>query len=153
MASQEFTRQLTVMASPERSWTVLTDVNRLANWVGIVHDVVELSRLESYTAILLDRVGPFKLRADLEITAHVLRDGYEIELDASGHDRAVDSRIAVRALLRLDNAEHGGTTILTQGKYQVTGRVASMGSGVIQKKAERILEDFYSNAGRELGTA
>jgi carbon monoxide dehydrogenase subunit G len=81
----------------------------------------------------------------------VLRDGYEIELEASGRDRAVDSRIAVRALLRLDRAEHGGSTILTEGRYEVTGRVASMGSGIIQKKADRILADFFSRAGRELG--
>ena len=97
---------------------MLTDVDRLASWVGIVHDVVELSRLEKYSAVLLDRVGPFKLRADLEINVNVVRDGEEVELDASGRDRAVDSRIAVRAQLRLDAAEHGGSTILTQGRYR-----------------------------------
>ncbi|WP_432837968.1 CoxG family protein [Dactylosporangium sp. CA-092794] len=140
-------------ASPERSWQVLTDVDRLAGWVGIVHEVVELSRLERYTAALADQVGPFKLRADLEIAANVLRDGYEIELDASGRDRAVDSRIAVHAVLRLDAAEPGGTTILTEGRYEVTGRVAAMGSSIIEKKAERVLEEFFANAGRELGTA
>ncbi|HEY7175041.1 MAG TPA: SRPBCC domain-containing protein [Micromonosporaceae bacterium] len=151
MTSQEFSRRLTVAASPEQTWTVLTDVDRLAVWVGIVRDVVELIPLQSYTAVLQDRVGPFRLRADLEITAHVVHDGQEIRIEASGRDRAVDSRIGVRALLRLDEAESSGTTIFTEGSYEVTGRVASMGSGVIQKKADRILEDFFSNAGRELG--
>ena len=153
MASRDFSRRLMVAAPPDQCWGVLTDVERLAGWVGIVQDVVELARLERYTATLTDRVGPLKLHADLEITARVLRDGYEIELDAAGRDRAVDSRIAVHATLRLDSAEQGGTTILTEGRYQVTGRVASMGSGVIQKKADRLLEDFFSNAGRELGVA
>lgn len=153
MTSQEFSRKLTVTAPCDECWTVLTDVQRLAGWVGIVQDVVELARLERYTATLADRVGPLKLRADLEISVRVPRDGYEVELDASGHDRAVDSRIAVHAALRLGRAEQGGTTIVTEGRYQVTGRVASMGSGVIQKKADRLLEDFFSNAGRELGAA
>jgi carbon monoxide dehydrogenase subunit G len=152
MATQNFSRQLTVTAPPELTWTVLTDVDRLASWVGIVHDVVELSRLARYTAVLTDRVGPFKLRADLEVTVHVRRDGQEIELEASGRDRAVDSRIAVRAQLRLASAGDGGSTIVTEGRYEVTGRVASMGSGVIQKKADRIIEDFFANASRELGT-
>jgi len=49
-------------------------------------------------------------------------------------------------------AEHGGSTIATEGRYEVTGRVASMGSGVIQKKADRILADFFSKAALELGT-
>jgi len=152
MATANFARDLTVTASPEQTWTVLTDVDRLASWVGIVQDVVELSRLEKYSAVLMDRVGPFKLRADLEINVTVVRDGEEVEVEASGRDRAVDSRIAVRARLRLSAAEHGGSTIATEGRYEVTGRVASMGSGVIQKKADRILEDFFSKAALELGT-
>lgn len=152
MATQDFSRKLTVTALPERAWTVLTDVDRLASWVGIVQDVVELSRLEKYSAVLMDRVGPFKLRADLQINVNVVRDGEEVEIEASGRDRAVDSRIAVRAQLRLSPAEHGGTTIATEGRYEVTGRVASMGSGVVQKKADRVLEDFFSKAALELGT-
>ena len=152
MTTADFSRQLTVTAPPEQTWTVLTDVDRLAGWVGIVQDVVELSRLEKYSAVLMDRVGPFKLRADLEINVTVVRDGEEVEVEASGRDRAVDSRIAVRARLRLSAAEHGGSTIATEGRYEVTGRVASMGSGVIQKKADRILADFFSKAALELGT-
>jgi carbon monoxide dehydrogenase subunit G len=152
MATQNFSRELTVAASPEQAWTVLTDVDRLASWVGIVQDVVELSRLERYSAVLMDRVGPFKLRADLDINVKVVHDGEEVEVEASGRDRAVDSRIAVRAQLRLRAAEHGGATITTEGRYEVTGRVASMGSGVIQKKADRILADFFSKAALELGS-
>lgn len=152
MATANFSRQLTVAATPEQTWTVLTDVDRLAGWVGIVQDVVELSRLEKYSAVLMDRVGPFKLRADLEINVTVVRDGEEVEIEASGRDRSVDSRIAVRAHLRLGAGSDGGSTIATEGRYEVTGRVASMGSGVIQKKADRILEDFFSKAALELGT-
>jgi uncharacterized protein len=152
MATQNFDRELTVTTSPEQTWAVLTDVGRLASWVGIVHEVVELSRLEKYSAVLLDRVGPFKLKADLEINVNVVREGAEVEVEASGRDRAVDSRIAVRAQLHLTAAASGGSTIRTEGRYEVTGRVASMGSGVIQKKADRILADFFSQAARELGT-
>jgi carbon monoxide dehydrogenase subunit G len=153
MASEQFDRVLNVATDADRAWEVLTDVERLTGWVGIVHDVVELSRLEKYTAVLQDRVGPFKLRADLDITAHVVTDGREIELQASGRDRAVDSRIAVQARLELADAGDGRTSIRTSGSYQVTGRVASMGGGVIRKKADRILEDFFTNAAKELGGA
>jgi uncharacterized protein len=152
MASANFSRTLMVTASPEQAWRVLTDVDRLASWVGIVRDVVELSRLERYSAVLMDRVGPFKLRADLEISVNVVRDETEIEVEASGRDRAVDSRITVRARLRLTPTEHGGAAIATDGRYEVTGRVASMGSGVVQKKADGILENFFSKAAFELGT-
>lgn len=151
MASEQFVRELVVTSTAEQAWSVLTDVERLTTWVGIVHDVVELSRLEKYTAVLLDKVGPLKLRADLDISANVVTDGREIELRASGRDRAVDSRIAVSARLVLQELGDGRTSIRTDGTYQVTGRAASMGSGVIRKKADRILADFFSNAAGELG--
>ena len=77
-------------------------------------------------------------------------DQYEF---AAGRDRAVDSRIAVQARLVLEETRDGNTLIRTNGAYQVTGRVASMGGGVIRKKADRILEDFFSNAVTELGAA
>jgi len=152
MATQTFARQLTVTTSPDQTWIALTDIERLASWIGIVHEVVELGRLEKYSAVLLDRVGPFKLKADLAINVNVVRAGEEVELEASGRDRAVDSRIAVRALVRISPADDGGSTIATEGRYEVTGKVASMGSAVIQKKADRILAEFFSNAAIELGT-
>jgi carbon monoxide dehydrogenase subunit G len=153
VASEEFDRELTVGAGAATAWAVLTDVERLTRWVGIVHDVVELSRLEKYTAVLLDKIGPFKLRADLDITANVLIDGREIEIRASGRDRALDSRIAVQAKLALTDLGEGPTSVRATGTYQVTGRVASMGGGVIRKKADRILEDFFGNAAKELRPA
>lgn len=149
--TERFSRELTVAADAERAWKVLTDVQTLAGWVGIVHDVREIGRLEKYAAVLQDKVGPLKLRADLDITATVVEDGRHIEIQASGRDRAVDSRIAVSAALRLDDAANGGTTVAVAGDYQVTGRVAGMGGGVIRKKADRIISDFFTKAGEELG--
>jgi carbon monoxide dehydrogenase subunit G len=126
-------------------WDVLTDVRTLAGWVGIVHSVEELRYLERYRAVLQDKVGPFKLRADLSIVVTVEDDGRRVVVSASGRDRSVDSKIKVDASLEL--IEHDDdTSIAVQGSYQVTGRVASMGAAVIRKKADRILDDFFGNA-------
>lgn len=65
----------------------------------------------------------------------------------------MDSRIAVSAVLALSEDSNGGTAIEVEGSYQVTGRVAGMGGGVIRKKAERILGEFFQHAGDELGGA
>ena len=71
MASEKFNRSTTVAADAATTWTALTDVDRLAGWVGILHDVKEIERLDTYTAVLEDRVGPFKLRADLSVDVTV----------------------------------------------------------------------------------
>lgn len=152
MTAENFARTLTVTSSLERSWAILTDVGRLAGWVTIVHDVEELSRLNKYTAVLADRVGPFKLRADLDITVVVAEDGRRIELQASGRDRAVDTRLAVAATMTLGHVQAGGTSLDVAGRYEVTGKAASLGAGVIRKKAESIINDFFASAARELGS-
>jgi carbon monoxide dehydrogenase subunit G len=151
MAADKFARTLTVTTDPARAWEVLTDVDRLAGWVTIVHDVQEIARLEKYAAVLQDRVGPFKMRADLDITADVPEPGRRIDIRASGRDRGMDTRIAVSATMVLSDGSDGGTSIEISGDYQVTGKAAGMGAGVIRKKADGIINDFFSSAARELG--
>jgi carbon monoxide dehydrogenase subunit G len=150
MASEKFNRTATVAADAATTWSALTDVDRLAAWVGILHQVKEIERLDTYTAVLEDRVGPFKLRADMAVDVRVPEEGVRVEVSASGRDRAVDSKIAIRAALSLSESQ-GGTTVHLVGDYQVTGRVASMGGGIIRKKADVVLDDFFTSAERELG--
>jgi carbon monoxide dehydrogenase subunit G len=152
MTAQQFTRELTVTADARRCWDVLTDVVRLATWVDVVQDVEELSRLEKYRAVLQDRLGPFKLRAELDIAVDVVTAGTHVQIRATGQDRQVGSQIAVTGTLRLAETATGGTTVAVTGSYEVTGRVATMGSGVIRKKADKILAEFFANAERELAT-
>ncbi|MGH3662030.1 MAG: CoxG family protein [Micromonosporaceae bacterium] len=150
MPSQNFERELQVTADRARCWAVLTDVELLTSWVEIVHNTTEVAHLERYTAVLQDRVGPFSLRADLGIDVKVPQPERVIEVSAQGEDRQVGSRISVSASLRLDPAPNG-VTVSVSGRYQVTGRVAGMGAGIIKKKADKILEEFFSHAAAELG--
>jgi carbon monoxide dehydrogenase subunit G len=130
-------------------WGVLTDVGTLTDWVGIMHSVTEVSRLEKYTAVLQDNVGPFELKANLDISVAVEAEERRIAVSAAGRDRAVNSKISIDATLELDDTADGAT-ITVNGNYQVTGRVAAMGGGIIHKKAEQILEDFFRNMSRSL---
>ena len=153
MPSQNFARQLQAGADPERCWQVLTDVGLMTTWVRIVHDTKEIAPLERYAAVLQDRVGPFSLRADLDIRVTVPQAGWHIDVAAQGEDRQVGSRISVAASLRLEPRPEGGAVVSVRGRYQVTGRVAAMGAGIIRKKADTILEEFFSHAADELGAA
>jgi carbon monoxide dehydrogenase subunit G len=150
MASEKFNRSVTVPLSKSAAWMAITDVSQLAAWVGIIEEVRELSHLEKYRAVLHDRVGPFKLRADLSIDVSVPVDGERVLVKASGRDRAVDSKISVNVAVELAELDEGGTSISVEGSYQVTGRVASMGGGVIKKKGEGVLTDFFDGVQRDL---
>jgi carbon monoxide dehydrogenase subunit G len=149
----EFRRELTVLASPEESWKTLTDVPLLVSWVNVVEDATEIEPLGRYTAVLMDRLGPFKLRADLDIVITDLVPGRSITFRASGEDRQVGSRLVIEATMDVEARETAGSVARFTGHYEVTGRAASMGSGTINKKAEKIMGEFFAAAQSALGAA
>lgn len=151
MPRSEFHREMPVQASPEEAWAALTDVPRLVGWVSVVEDAREVEPLATYTAVLMDRLGPFKLRADLDIALSDVVPGSSLHVRAAGEDRHVGSRLTVEADLRIDPESTGGSTVVVDGVYEVTGKVASMGPGTINKKAEKIMGDFFGAAGAALG--
>jgi len=150
MPSMTFERDLTVGSDREKCWAVLTDVPRLVSWVSIVQDAQEVSPLERYTAVLMDRLGPFKLRADLDISVDEVRENEHVHVKAAGEDRQVSSRIGIDASLSLTPTDGGGTRIAVTGSYEVIGRVATLGAGMIRQKAAKILDEFFAHAAAEL---
>jgi len=151
MALEKFTRTIGVSTSADQAWQVLTDVEELTTWIGVIHSATELERLKSYTAVLEDRVGPFHLRADLSISVDVLEEGSAIHVEASGQDRAVNSKISILGDLRLTGLASGGSQLTVNGSYQVTGRVATMGAAIVRRKGDLAVEQFFSSAIRALG--
>ena len=150
MALEKVERTVLVDADPGRAWEVLTDVGEFTGWVGIVHSVKEIEYLKSYTAVLEDKVGPFSLRADLSVSVEVAAEGRAIRVEASGRDRAVNSKIDIEGTLTLSGQPSGGTELSVRGSYQVTGRVATMGAGIVRKKGDMAIEQFMTGARQAL---
>ncbi len=146
---QEFSRRLHVKSPPAQVWQRLLDVHRVASWVSIVRSVEEVQPLSRYQAVLEDRLGPFTLRADLDIIVDELVEGRLARAHAVGEDRQVSSGIRAAITLNLDT-DGPGTVIEVAGNYEVTGRVATLGAASIRKKADRIMEEFFTHAAAEL---
>ena len=149
MATQDFAQTFSVGRSAAECWAVLTDVSRVATWVSVVGAVTEHEHLTRYTTLLEDRLGPFRLRADLEVTVPSFVENTSIVVRADGEDRQVGSRITVDATLALEPQDTGCVVDIT-GRYEVTGRVATMGASTIRKKADTILGEFMEAAKRDL---
>lgn len=146
---QDFERTIELATAPAAVWDALLDVRRVASWVSIVRDVRDVEPPRRYTALLEDRLGPFAMRADLDVTVETGPDR-TMRVAASGEDRQVASRIAATINLALEPQE-AGTVLRVNGRYEITGRIATLGAGAIRKKGDKILEEFFVSCGRELG--
>ena len=147
---QEFTKTIQLTSAPATVWGAMLDVRRVASWLSIVRDVTDVDPPRRYTALLEDRLGPFAMRADLEVTVEADPDRRRMRVAAAGEDRQIASRIS--ATIDLGLSPRGeGTEVTVTGRYEITGRIATLGSGPIRKKGDKVLEEFFANLGRELG--
>ena len=146
---QDFARTIRLDARPDAVRDAILDVRRVASWLSIVRDVRDVDPPHRYAALLEDRLGPFAMRADLDVRVETPNEG-RLRVIASGEDRQVASRIAATIDLAIEPATDG-TSLGVTGRYEVTGRVATLGAGAIRKKGEKILAEFFDNAAKELG--
>ena len=100
----------------------------------------------SFQAAFEDKVGPFSLRADLRIEVAGVRESEEVSIRARGEDRQIHSRIMIDAAAHLADAGPGRTRVRLSGAYEITGRVATLGAGVIRSKASKLIDTFCTNA-------
>jgi carbon monoxide dehydrogenase subunit G len=143
---QEFNERVEVAATPGEAWRTVGDIPTVLSWISIVGEVRELEPEQRYAAVLVDRLGPFKLRADLDIDVREREPGVRVRAHADGEDRQIGSRLIVDVALEL-RPDGDGTVLDVSGAYEVTGRPASLGAGSIRKKAARILDEFFARAG------
>lgn len=147
---QDFTRTIQLTAAPSAVWDAMNDVRRVASWLSIVRDVKDIEPPRRYSALLEDRLGPFAMRADLEVSVDADAAEQRMHVAAAGEDRQVASRISATIDLGLAPWAEG-TEVRVTGRYEITGRIATLGSGPIRKKGDKVLEEFFANLGRELG--
>ncbi|WP_396449574.1 CoxG family protein [Actinomadura sp.] len=144
MAEFEFDRAVSVTGTPAAVWELITDVPRLVGWIDVVHDAREIEPLSHYSAVIQDKVGMFRLRADLDIHMTEVDEGKRIVAHAEGQDRQVGSRITIDAEVLLDPAP-SSTSVRVSGKYGITGNVATLGSSAIKRKGDKVLKEFFGH--------
>lgn len=150
MPTVDFERSIDVGSSPEAVWETITDAETVAGWVDLVGGVEEIEHLSRYSAALTDRVGPFRLAADLDIRVIDLEAPSRVAFVADGEDRQISSRIKVEATLTVSPRDVG-SQLHVKGRYEVTGRVATLGASIIRAKGEAVLDDFFTSLSTELG--
>ena len=145
---QEFHETLVVDASPDAVWATVSDIPTVLSWISIVESVEDVAT-GRYRVVLADKLGPFKLRADIAVDVTDRVEKEKIRARGDGEDRQIGSRLIVEVELDV-TPQDGGTKLDVGGSYEVTGRPAALGAGSIRKKASTILSEFFAAAQRDV---
>jgi carbon monoxide dehydrogenase subunit G len=146
---QEFQETVRLAGSRNAVWRTVSDIPSVLSWISIVGGAEEVEPDARYRAVLEDRMGPFKLRADLDIAVQERVEGERIHARGEGEDRQIGSRLIIDVTLALRDSDDG-TAVDVNGSYEVTGRPATLGAGSIRKKAQKVLAEFFASAERAL---
>jgi carbon monoxide dehydrogenase subunit G len=138
----KLSNEFSVDAPLQRTWEVLSDVERVAGCLpgAAIEPVGEDG---SYRGALKLRVGPVAIGYegtvrlnDSDELAHVL--GYE----ASAHESRGPGTAAAQIHAHLRPAPDGGTHVRVETELDVTGRAAQFGRGMVESVAGRMLGRF-----------
>jgi carbon monoxide dehydrogenase subunit G len=127
--------------APAKVWPVMVDIGRIAACIPGLEKIEEHEKLKRYSAVMKQKIGPFKLEVPAEITVEEHQEPDFVRARAFGKDKFTGTTMDVVLNVRL--APHGeGSRLDIEATLQVAGRLASLGYSVIKKKAEENFIEF-----------
>lgn len=147
----EFQTQTTVECSKEELWSLLFDVTRVAELIPGCSDVEEIKHLEQYSAVIRQKVGPFKFEMPCEIVVDEYIEQERVAITANGQDKKTATSVMVKMVLTLGDAEESGSVLMDiDSDIQIAGKLATLGFPVVNKKCKDIFREFDTNLQKEL---
>jgi carbon monoxide dehydrogenase subunit G len=132
-------------ASAAQLWTIFFDVQRVAGLIPGCEGVTEVEPLKEFSAVMKQKIGPFKLEVPTRIVvgAHTLER--HVELSALGRDKFTGTSIDVKMSVNLDEQSDGEVVSCKMGvaaEMNVAGRLASLGYPIVKKRSEELFAEF-----------
>ncbi|HXJ84639.1 MAG TPA: SRPBCC domain-containing protein [Candidatus Methylomirabilis sp.] len=135
------TREVAIAASATSLWALLWDVRRIVECLPGCVDAREVEPHRRYAARMEQRVGPISLSVPLDVKVMEAEEPHRLALDAKGKDPVIGAEVVARVVL--DVASLGEESLLRiDAEGRILGRLGALGQGVIQRKAEEIIEEF-----------
>jgi carbon monoxide dehydrogenase subunit G len=149
----EFRIDAVLPATSAQLWAIFFDVQRVATLIPGCENVAEVEPLKEFSAVMKQKIGPFKL----EVPTRILVESHTVErqvvLVAAGSDKFTGTTIDVR--LKVDLEEQRGANgdecrLAVDAGMQVAGRLASLGYPIVKKRSEELFAEFERRLRLEL---
>jgi len=133
-------REVALAVPAERVWQALWDVPRMMACVPGCVDAREVEPRRRYQARMSQRVGPIVLSVPLDIRVTEEAPG-RLTLEARGRDAVVAAEVQMSVRLAVEAVETG-SRLTVEAEGRVLGKLGALGAGVIQRRAEELVDEF-----------
>ena len=89
----DFRMEVALPETPDRVWAVMVDVPRIAACIPGCENVQEEARLERYSAVLKQKIGPFKLEVPAEVVVEDYDEPRQLKARAFGTDKLTRTKL------------------------------------------------------------
>ena len=145
----KFEKELTVGAPPDQVWAFLWDVERVTKCLPGCRDAKTVVPRQRYECVVSERVGAFKVQFPMDIQVLDVEEHRRLMAQASGRDSSMGSSRKVILDLALEGTESGSKIRITSDTT-IMGKLGTLGHGIIQHKADGIMNQFANAVRREL---
>lgn len=140
-------------ATAAQLWAIFFDVQRIAGLIPGCENVTEVEPLKEYSALMKQRIGPFKLEVPTRIVVESSTLERNVALRATGRDKFTGTSIDVQLKVDLDSQAGPAAKdckLALDAQMQVAGRLASLGYPVVKKRSEELFAEFEKRLRNEL---
>lgn len=136
-----FEKEIEIGVSKEKVWQFLWDVDRFIACVPGCKEAKTVEAKKQYTALIVEKVGPFRVEFPTRIEVLQSEDLSYIKAQATGADNRVGSRLKVDLEARL-KGDGERTRLSFVASVDVLGKLATLGHSIIKRKADQVVEEF-----------
>jgi len=134
-------RELDFAVPPERLWDTLWDVPRMVTCLPGCTEAREVEPHRRYEARMAQKVGPISLSLPLHVTISSVVPPRSLSLEAKGRDGALGAAVSMSVSLAVTPSQTG-SRVRIEAEGKILGKLGVLGHGVIQRKAEELIDEF-----------
>ncbi len=130
----------TVATPKERVFDVVTDPNQVARCMPDLRRLDVKSR-DEFEAVVGSGIP--LVRGDITLHFRTLEKSPPVRVKMAAHGNGLGSAIDVEMVTELADGDGGGTSMKWTAEATVSGKLASLGQGLIRSQSERIVRQLF----------
>lgn len=153
----KLTECLKLAAPPEQCWAFLRNTQQFAALIPGVESVTPApaneKSTERYSAQILEKVGPFRLRIKIEVAVVEAQVPSRLRAELSGCDSGGGNRVSGTLLAELKPVDSSSTLLTFDSSVEVLGKLASLGAVPIRRRAKELFANFAERVKEKFSAA